>query len=51
MLSESGSRVSCLRETLTLTLIPRVSVCPVLANGSIISLQLGGYSTAESLKP
>lgn len=59
VLPESVSRVSCLRETLTLTLIPRVPewvcvrecVCPVLANGSLISLRLGGHSTASSLKP
>lgn len=57
VLSESVSRVSCLCETLTLTLILRVPewvcvcVCPVLANGSLISLRLGGHSTARSLKP
>lgn len=53
VLSESASGVSCLRETLTLRPIPRVSlcVCPVLANGSIISLRLEGHSTAWSPKP
>lgn len=53
VLSESVSGVSCLRETLTLSPIPRVSVCvcPVLANGSIISLWLEGRSTAGSPKP